>query len=200
MDGPRDILWNHRTRAKRRKLYEAWVRDHAADLYRMAYRLCGEAETAEDLVQETFYHAWKDIAGLRETAKARAWLYQILRHRYAHWVRSRTRRLPTASSDQSAERIDPNSSSLTRLSHQEQLQRVLDDLDDTLKVPLLMVFLEGMTCQEAAEVLDIPLGTVLSRIHRARQRLRSYFESPSASLAGEIDRNSSKSLRLGGGA
>jgi len=181
-------LWNHRTQAKRRKVYETWVRDHAADLYRMAYRLCGEAETAEDLVQEMFYHAWKDMARLRETAKARAWLYQILRHRYAHWVRSRTRRLPTASSDQGAERIDPNP------------QRVLDELDDTLKAPLLMVFLEGMTCQEAAEVLDIPLGTVLSRIHRARQRLRPYFESPSVSSAGETDRDSSKSLRLGGGA
>jgi len=200
MDGPCDSLWNHRTQAKRRKVYETWVRDHAADLYRMAYRLCGEAETAEDLVQEMFYHAWKDMARLRETAKARAWLYQILRHRYAHWVRSRTRRLPAASSDQGAERLDPRPSALTRLSHQEQLQRVLDELDDTLKAPLLMVFLEGMTCQEAAEVLDIPLGTVLSRIHRARQRLRPYFESPSVSSAGETDRDSSKSLRLGGGA
>jgi len=200
MNGPRDSLWNHRRQVKRRKLYETWVSDHAAELYRMAYRLCGKAEAAEDLVQETFYHAWKDIAGLRETAKARAWLYQILRHRYAHWVRSRTRRISAASNDQGVERIDPNPSSLTRLGHQEQLQRVLDDLDDTLKVPLLMVFLEGMTCQEAADALDIPLGTVLSRIHRARQRLRPCFDSPSASPAVEIDRDSSKSLRLGGGA
>lgn len=200
MDGPCDSLWNPRRQAKRRKLYETWVRDHAADLYRMAYRLCGEAETAEDLVQETFYHAWKDMAGLRETAKARAWLYQILRHRYAHWVRGRTRRIPASSSDQGVDRIDPSPSAAMRMSQQEQLQRVLDELDDTLKVPLLMVFLEGMMCQEAADVLDIPLGTVLSRIHRARQRLRSYFELPSASPAGEVGRDSSKSLRLGGGA
>ncbi len=200
MDGPCDSLWHHRTQAKRRTLYETWVRGHAADLYRMAYRLCGEAEAAEDLVQETFYHAWKDMAKLRETAKARAWLYQILRHRYAHWVRGRTRRIPAASSDQGAERLDPSPSALTRLSHQEQLQRVLDELDDTVKVPLLMVFLEGMTCQQAAESLDIPLGTVLSRIHRARQRLRPCLESPAAPPAGQIDHNSSQSLRLGGGA
>jgi len=189
-----------RTRARQRKLYEAWVRDHADELYRMAFRLCGDVETAEDLVQETFYHVWKDMAGLREPAKARAWLYQILRHRYAHWVRGRTRRIPAASSDRGAERLDAGPSPLTRLTHQEQLQRALDELDETLKMPLLMVFLEGMTCRQAAEVLDIPLGTVLSRIHRARRRLRPCLESPVGSSAVEADRGSFQSLRLGGGA
>jgi RNA polymerase sigma-70 factor (ECF subfamily) len=60
------------------------VREYSNDLYRFAFRLCGNADTADDLVQETFYHAWKCIDKLRHKAKARAWPFQIRRYRYAH--------------------------------------------------------------------------------------------------------------------
>ena len=56
------------------------------------------------------------------------------------------------------------------------IQRALDDLDDRYKLPFLMVFMEGLTCQQAADQLGVPLGTVLSRIHRARQSMRSQLE------------------------
>ncbi|HEV2294853.1 MAG TPA: sigma factor-like helix-turn-helix DNA-binding protein [Tepidisphaeraceae bacterium] len=59
------------------------------------------------------------------------------------------------------------------LARQESLQAALNELDQQHKMPFLLVFLEGMTCQEAADMLDMPLGTVLSRIHRARQLLRA---------------------------
>lgn len=62
---------------------------------------------------------------------------------------------------------------LAQLSNQEILQQALDGLDDRFKEPFLLVFLEDFTCQAAADLLDLPLGTVLSRIHRARQQLRA---------------------------
>jgi len=198
-------FWSQFSTARRRALYEAWVGDHAADLYRMAYRLCGDADTAEDLVQETFYHAWKGMSQLREQDKTRAWLYRILRHRYAHWVRDRTRRVRAVSTDHPLEQVvDPGPCALARLSRQDELQAALNELDDSMKTPLLMVFQEGMTCREAAEALDVPLGTVLSRIHRARQKIRSFFETEAnAKRAPSADPNNtdpSQQFRLGGGA
>ncbi|MCI0434598.1 MAG: hypothetical protein L0271_13305, partial [Gemmatimonadetes bacterium] len=59
-----------------------------------------------------------------------------------------------------------------RVEAADSLQTALDDMSDLFKLPLLMVFVQGMTCAQAAEQLDVPLGTVLSRIHRAKQQLR----------------------------
>ena len=71
----------------RRELYEQWVRQFAPELYRFAYRLTGQREKAEDILQETFVEAWKSLDQQRDPARARAWLYQILRFRHAHLVR-----------------------------------------------------------------------------------------------------------------
>lgn len=163
-----------------RGLYETWVADHMNDLHRMAYRLSGTSATAEDLVQETFYHAWRSINSLKDTAKARPWLFRILRFRYAHWVRDQTRRPRTTSLAQCP--IEPIEANIGRhtvdvMADRELLQRALDELDDPFKLPFLMVFLQGMTCRETAQELDIPLGTVLSRIHRAKQFLKNQLHT-----------------------
>jgi RNA polymerase sigma-70 factor (ECF subfamily) len=161
-------------KGERKMLYEQWVDQWSIDLFRFAYRLCGKREIAEDLVQETFFHAWRSFDSLREASRARAWLFQILRFRYSHWVRADTRRPKlTAPLDAAG---DPSGSDggqmLERMALSESLQQALDGLDERYRVPLLMVFMEGLTCKETAEKLDVPLGTVLSRIHRARQTLK----------------------------
>lgn len=148
--------------------YEALVRTHAADLYRCAYRLTGARAPAEDLVQETFSEAWRALPTLRCAEAARAWLFAILRHRHAHLVRGASRRPTVASGvDELATTMREDSGGL---------QHALDGLDERFKVPLLMVFLEGLTCQETADALGLPLGTVLSRIHRGRAALRDALE------------------------
>ena len=155
--------------------YESWVKSYASDLYRFAYRLAGRQDTAEDLVQETFYHAWRSMNKLNDPNKARAWLHQILRYRYAHWVRDETRRPRLTGSIEAAEdRMDSSiTNPLETLAEQDELAAALDSLDDRFKIPFLMVFLEGRTCKEVGEALELPLGTVLSRIHRARTRLKA---------------------------
>ena len=172
---------------RRKALYESWVRDHGGDIYRCALRLCGHPDCAEELAQETFFEAWRSMDSLRDPAKARVWLLSILRHRYMHWLRDEKRR-PKASLDAGAKAGLVHSgedSPADVLARQESLQAALGDLDDRYKVPFLLVFLEGMTCQQAAKFLDIPLGTVLSRIHRARQFLRERLESE-AREAGQL--------------
>lgn len=168
-----------RSGKRRRELYDSLVRSHVGDLFRFAFRLCGQEETAEDLVQETFLEAWRSIHSLRREESARPWLFQILRHRYMHWLRDNNRRVrPDVSLEQLGERALPGVADEARtLTWRDLLQKALDTLDDRFKVPFLMVFLEGLTCKQTAMRLNLPLGTVLSRIHRARSILREFLGS-----------------------
>ena len=189
-----------------KRLSEAFGRQAKGDMYRFAFRLCGDTDTADDLVQETFYHAWRSMGKLRHKEKARAWLFQILRYRYAHWVRERSRRPAIVGSAMPLEdHAQTAATPFEVLAEREPLQMALDTLEDRFKLPLLMVFMEGSTCQEAAEYLDIPLGTVLSRIHRARRHLRRALGEHADSPAGDVEKNGrghvlKPRFRLGGGA
>lgn len=133
-----------------RQQYEQAVRSHAGDLYAFAFRLCGCRDVAEDLVQETFYHAWKGIHSLRKRETIRAWLFQILRHRHAHWQRDQAMER-VATSKLSANRcegdtqIDP----AIRLAEHESIQEALNALDEKYRIPILMVCIEGLTCRDA---------------------------------------------------
>lgn len=159
--------------AQRREFYETLVRTHAADLYRFAHRLSGQGAHAEDLVQETFQEAWRGLARLRDPQKARAWLFQILRHRHAHWVRDRGR--ATAAHQRLGEAVPAPRDPEHGHSQSDLLQQALAQLDERQRVPLLMIFAEGLTSQETADALGIPLGTVLSRVHRARAKLVDFI-------------------------
>lgn len=166
----------------KRALYESWVRDYSADIYRCAFRLCGHADCAEELTQEVFFEAWRSIDSLRDVGKAKVWLLSILRHRYMHWLRDRKRHPGQAGSARGEVEavVSQEDAPGETLARQESLRAALDALEDHYKVPFLLVFLEGFTCQEAAEFLDVPLGTVLSRIYRARQFLRQQLQRESS--------------------
>ena len=189
---------------KKRQLYESWVADYATPLYRLAYRLSGEAAIAEDLVQETFYHAWRSMHTLREESKARPWLNQMLRYRYAHWLRDKSRRIRTTAMADGFDNMHPTDglSPLTSMADQEFLQKALDDLDDRYKIPLLMVYLDGRTCQETADELELPLGTILSRMHRARgilrERMTKLDSHDSIHTSRDEEADQSPQLKLGG--
>ncbi len=160
------------------QLYENCIREHSDGLYRLAYRLSGKPDLAQDLVQETFCEAWKSIASLSDPSKSKAWLFQILRFRWSHYLRDRSRRI-TAVSDHDAVAAMGSSkpSHVDRIADADHLQAALDRLEPDLKLPLLLVLMEDYTCQEAADALQIPLGTVLSRIHRAKITLRKLLSN-----------------------
>ncbi len=162
----------------RKKLCEFLVKTCADGLYRYAYRLCGRHDTAQDLVQETFSEAWKSLGSLRDESKARSWLYSILRYRNAHLQRDRKRSREIAHDPQDMDELvdeDSRREVLDRIADHDSVQKALEQLDGRFKEPFLMVFLEGLTCAEAAEQLGVPLGTVLSRIHRARAVMKDYL-------------------------
>jgi RNA polymerase sigma-70 factor, ECF subfamily len=150
--------------------FNRMVTDHGPAMYRMAYRLVGDRHEAEDLVQEAFRSAWKSRELFRSDGGARAWLASILRRRVAdHW---RHPRPPTVLSGERALEVELTAEDPLRDEFTDEMQRALGQLPDDLRETLLLVVVAELTHQEAAELLDIPLGTVLSRVSRARKRLR----------------------------
>lgn len=163
-----------------RKQYEQWVSAYAPELYRFAYRLSGKHQVAEDLLQETFVEAWRSIRNQREPGKERAWLYQILRFRYAHHLRDRKQEPQMAMLEEdmaAARRAVP---ALEALAERESLEMALGLLSPEIRETFLMVFMQGYKCREAAEDLKVPIGTVLSRLSRARETLRRSLETTRA--------------------
>jgi RNA polymerase sigma-70 factor, ECF subfamily len=150
--------------------FNGLVAEHGAAIYRLAYRLVGDRHEAEDLVQDTFRSAWKSRNLFLAERGCRAWLASILRRRAAdHW---RRRRPPTPLPEEQLVDVqsrpdDPGRDDLT-----DEMQRALRCLPAELRETLLMVVVGELTHQEASELLDLPLGTVLSRVSRARSRLR----------------------------
>jgi RNA polymerase sigma-70 factor (ECF subfamily) len=146
------------------------VSQHAVALYRLAFRMVGDPHEAEDVVQDTFRSAWKSRSRYEAARGQRAWLTMILRRRVADRWRKRPLPRTLAESETLEIGVEPPESALEP--YTDEMQRALDRLPAELRETLLLVVVGELTHQEAANVLNVPLGTVLSRVSRARQRLR----------------------------
>lgn len=149
--------------------FQRLVADHSDAMYRLAFRLSGNAHDAEDLVQDAYRSAWKSRESYQHGRGDRAWLASILRRRCAdQWRRPR---LPAGDGlpveELGAAGEDPLANQFT-----DEVQQALDQLPHVLREALLLVVVGELTHQEAADLLGIPLGTALSRVSRARQQLR----------------------------
>jgi len=155
--------------------FDRLVADHGANLYRIAYRLVGNRHEAEDLVQEAYRSAWKSRESFRPGGSDRAWLVSILRRRIAdHWRRPKP---PTILAGEKAFDIGFPGEDPLRDQFTDEMQQALDRLLPDLRETLLLVVVGELTHQETADLLGVPLGTVLSRVSRARKRLRDYLLS-----------------------
>lgn len=145
------------------------VREHADDLYRYAFRLSGNQPDAEDLVQQTFVQATASIQSLREPAKGRSWLFTILRNVFFKICKQRS---PTPVSNVAME-VDEIPATIADDPIDEQaLMQGLNELSDEHRVVLVMYYFEELSYQEIAASLDWPIGTVMSRLSRAKAKLR----------------------------
>ena len=140
------------------------------DLYGYAFRLSGSASDAEDLVQQTFLFAHQKCHQIRSQQSARGWLYTVLRNCF---LKDRRRRRPEL-----AENIDVQLDQLgdeipdALWVDQEQLQSAINELPDPFKLVLVMFYYEECSYREIADQLGIAEGTVMSRLSRAKKRLR----------------------------
>jgi len=154
------------------------VTDHGPALYGLAYRMVGDRHEAEDVVQETYRSAWKSRRLFQPGRSERAWLAAILRRRAADRWRRRDPAVRLGADPQH----EPGRADFDPLGNEytDEMQHALDRLSHPLRETLLLVVVGELTHQEAADLLGVPLGTVLSRVSRARKRLRDYLVATSA--------------------
>lgn len=176
----------------------------APQLYSAALRLTRNQADAEDLVQETFLKAYRGFGNFEEGSNLRAWLYRILTNNYINAYRSKQRR-PDESNLADVEdlylyrRLDHLEQALANRSAEDQLldlftddevKSALEELPDNFRIPVLLADVEGFSYKEMADMLGLPIGTVMSRLHRGRKAMhKRLYEF--AMERGLVDRGSS---------
>ncbi len=160
------------------------VRRYQDRLYNTVYRLLGNSEDAQDVVQESFISAYQSLDSFKGDAKFFTWLYRIAMNAAISLKRKKkaTVSLETGSKHDLA--IDPLDQSLDnqpgdameRQEEEDRLQAALDKLSPEHKSVIVLKDIEDMKYEEIAEVLEVPIGTIRSRLHRARLELRDLLE------------------------
>ena len=163
----------------------------APQLYSAALRMTRNQADAEDLLQETYLRGYRGFERFTEGTNLRAWLFRILTNTYINIYRARQRR-PVETDLADVEdlylyrRLGSLDAVLASRSAEDQLldmftddevKRALEDLPENFRLPVLLADVEGFSYKEIAEILDIPIGTVMSRLHRGRKAMqRALFE------------------------
>jgi len=164
----------------RQRHVERLVEEHYVSLYRYAYRLTGSEADAEDLTQEAFCKAQVHLGQLREPERAKSWLYSILLNAYLHRVRTEKSQ-PTLSLDLLDELPDTSVEALPEVDP-DQLQKALGELPELFRTPILLYYFDDFSYRDIAEQMDLPIGTVMSRLARAKAWLRAKLLPASAVL------------------
>lgn len=158
----------------------------AGQLYAAAMRMTRNPADAEDLVQETFLKAYRAYDSFEAGTNLKAWLYRILTNTYINRYRKAQRR-PTESdlddvedmylyrrmgSEESADLSRSAEDSLLDNLVESDIKEAVEALPEHFRLPVLLADLEGFSYKEIAEILDVPIGTVMSRLHRGRKQLQ----------------------------
>ncbi len=159
---------------------------YMGSLYSAALRMTRNKADAEDLVQETYLKAYRGYGSFREGTNLKAWLYRILTNTFINSYRAKHRHpeeteleevedfylyrrlggLEAATAGRSAE--DVVLESLT----DDEVKQAVESLPDNFRIPVLLADVEGFSYKEIAEITDVPIGTVMSRLHRGRRALQ----------------------------
>lgn len=160
-----------------RVAFSELVAMHAQGVRNVVYRMCGDAQIAEDAAQETFLQAWLHLATYRPQMPFRNWLYRIAVNAATDMLRKEKRILPTALEELPLK--DPQADPETLFSQEERatlVQKAVLSLPEASRAVLVLREYEGLSYQEIADALNIPVGTVMSRLNYARKLLREKLE------------------------
>jgi RNA polymerase sigma-70 factor (ECF subfamily) len=163
----RDVFWN-------------LAQNQTRFLYNVAIKYVGNRYDAEDLVQETLYTAYHKFHQLRDSQKFKSWMFTILRNHFLKWQRKKV----SVQADEFEDGIDYISqlesvslrqdaaSVYETKAEADTIQSILDKLPEKYKAVLILYYMEDSSYQEIAEMLGVPIGTVMSRLSRAKQMMK----------------------------
>jgi len=168
---------------QKRKEFEAEALPHMDALYRTALRLSKNEKDAEDLVQETFVKAYRFWDKFQTGSNCRAWLFKIMTNIFINEYRSKSRSPMAANIDDIDDNYlygqladvdggrDPEQALFAKV-FDDDVKKAIENLPDDFRLVVVLSFLEGFSYQEIAEIADLQLGTVKSRLHRGRKLLQ----------------------------
>ena len=174
-----------------RRQFERLTRPLLKSLYQTALRMTRQTEWAEDLTQDTLIRAYERFEMFTEGTNFRAWLFTILTHNYLNDCQRAKRRPASTSMDTANENgemwdfpsdaveSDPQAALLINILP-ERLQEALDSLPEDFRLAVMLVDMEDLPYQDAADALRLPVGTIRSRVSRGRMMLRRYLERGAA--------------------
>jgi RNA polymerase sigma-70 factor (ECF subfamily) len=165
--------------------FESDAMQFAPQLYSAAMRMTRNPADAEDLVQETFLKAYRAYHTFEEGTNLKAWLYRILTNTYINKYRKDSRRpsevdlgavedlylYRNIGSEESAEAARSTEERVLDGLVESDIKKAVEDLPENFRLPVLLADLAGFSYKEIADILDIPIGTVMSRLHRGRKAM-----------------------------
>ncbi|MCS7054399.1 MAG: sigma-70 family RNA polymerase sigma factor [Ignavibacterium sp.] len=167
-----------------KKLYEDFEREaipHMDALYNFAFRLTGDSDEADDLVQETYLRAFRFFDKFEQGTNCKAWLFRILKNTFINKYRKETKepdKVDYEEVDNYYENIKPSNTDSAHLEKDiydnlldDEISEAVNSLPEDFRTVIILCDLEGYTYEEIADFIDIPVGTVRSRLHRARKML-----------------------------
>ncbi|MDI1323678.1 MAG: sigma-70 family RNA polymerase sigma factor [Algoriphagus sp.] len=180
-------------------IFDGEFMPHIDSMYNFAYRLTFDEDDAKDLVQDTYLKAYRFINSFEQGTNAKAWLFRILKNSFINEYRKKSKQ-PTKVDYQEVETYynsdDVDYQSTTDLRAEsvkdmlgDEISNALNSLAVDFRTVIILCDLEGFTYEEMAKILDIPIGTVRSRLHRARNllkdKLRGYAQNMGYNTEGE---------------
>lgn len=170
-----EILLISRARGGDRDAFGALVEQYRDNVYRLAYRMCGNAYDADEAAQEAFVAAWRALPNFRGDAKFSTWLYRLTTNAAIDVMRREKRHQTVGDGEmiEVADDADSPQETVERTEQQEAVQEALATLSEEYREVLLLRYMEELDYAEIAEVLQLPSGTVKSRINRAKAALKA---------------------------
>jgi len=168
-----------RLRRGETRAFEEMVIAYQHRVFGVAVRMLGNRAEAEEIAQEAFIRALRSVGGFRGDAKLSTWLYQITSRLCLNRLSSAERRRVRPDEDELAHVADESpdpTEQMERRRREAAVHRAIGELDDDRRIVVVLADLEGLTYDEIADTLTVPVGTVRSRLHRARMELREKLE------------------------
>ncbi|MGB1937214.1 MAG: RNA polymerase sigma factor [Akkermansiaceae bacterium] len=185
-----DARWVEQAKSGDTRAFDQLVSKHRGRIYAMIYQMVRNDADAWDLAQEAFIKAWRALPGFESRARFTTWLFRIAHNVVYDWLRKRRMKVAGELNDEvfDSGKIDPGASTapqqhqrpdeaMQRSELQQRIQHALDKLSDEHREVIVLREIQGLEYKEIAEIINSSMGTVMSRLYYARQKLQVFLKS-----------------------